>query len=466
MNNLIEWDGDFLQRRKYALFLTNYLENKNTSEVININGPWGSGKTFFLQKWFDDIKETHPAVYFNAWQNDYSNEPLISLISCLISHLISLDDNIKHKQASKNFLKKSGDIIRKLSPTIVKGILKKYIGENGLSELSKIGEETEDTLTDLSSELTEALIKSHEQTTAVIEDFKKSISSLLDELTKSKNLKKPLFIFIDELDRCRPIFAIDLLEKIKHIFDIDNVIFVIATDTTQLSHSVKAIYGHEFNGEIYLRRFFDQIYTLPKPDSVSFITMLFSDYKQIANYFQYRVNASGGSHHHGKNTKTLVCLQNTNSEKILIFSLFSNSFGLDLRTCKQCFERFKAIESSFLDKTVDVHFDFLIFLIMLDAKYPSHFEKFFSDRNNQDILNEIGSAKYNIRVYTNYYTAAELINIYIQNLFISHEEVRNYLNSLDYDSNEFKINLISSLITNFKSILQYQNIVKMANALE
>ena len=103
---------------------------------------------------------------------------------------------------------------------------------------------------------------------------------------------------------------------------------------------------------------------------------------------------------------------------------------------------------------------------MLDAKYPSHFEKFFSDRNNQDILNEIGSAKYNIRVYTNYYTAAELINIYIQNLFISHEEVRNYLNSLDYDSNEFKINLISSLITNFKSILQYQNIVKMANALE
>lgn len=67
-----------------------------------------------------------------------------------------------------------------------------------------------------------------------------------------------MFIFIDELDRCRPSVAIDTLEQVKHLFDLPEIKFIIATDTTQLSHSVKTIYGEGFHGRTYLRRFFTQ----------------------------------------------------------------------------------------------------------------------------------------------------------------------------------------------------------------
>ncbi|QDE47832.1 hypothetical protein EIN43_17235 [Enterobacter hormaechei] len=65
----------------------------------------------------------------------------------------------------------------------------------------------------------------------------------------------PTFIFIDELDRCRPNYAIDMLETIKHLFDINNVVFVIATDKEQLSHSICSVYGSGFDATRYLDRF-------------------------------------------------------------------------------------------------------------------------------------------------------------------------------------------------------------------
>ncbi len=77
--------------------------------------------------------------------------------------------------------------------------------------------------------------------------------------------KKPLLIFVDELDRCRPTFAIETLEAVKHFFDLKNVIFVFSMDIEQLSHSIKTIYG-EINCVGYLQRFFDYQIPLPSPN--------------------------------------------------------------------------------------------------------------------------------------------------------------------------------------------------------
>ncbi|EPE9323938.1 KAP family P-loop NTPase fold protein, partial [Enterobacter asburiae] len=76
----------------------------------------------------------------------------------------------------------------------------------------------------------------------------------------------PIFIIIDELDRCRPSFAINLLEIVKHIFNIPGVVFVIATDTEQLQHSIKVVYGNDFSASHYLSRFFDRRFLLPSPN--------------------------------------------------------------------------------------------------------------------------------------------------------------------------------------------------------
>ncbi|WP_210160437.1 KAP family P-loop NTPase fold protein [Rhodomicrobium vannielii] len=100
-----------------------------------------------------------------------------------------------------------------------------------------------------------------------IESFKEKLGTLFENGVPEK---LPLIILVDELDRCRPTYAVQLLERVKHLFDMPNVAFVLATNTHQLSHSVNAVYGSSFDGSGYLHRFFDSTYTfsLPKLDKL------------------------------------------------------------------------------------------------------------------------------------------------------------------------------------------------------
>lgn len=81
----------------------------------------------------------------------------------------------------------------------------------------------------------------------------------------------PFLIFIDELDRCRPTYAIAMLERIKHLFNIPGIAVVLATDTSQLAHSIKSVYGQDFDSQKYLQRFLSRTYPLPSPPVANFI---------------------------------------------------------------------------------------------------------------------------------------------------------------------------------------------------
>ena len=76
---------------------------------------------------------------------------------------------------------------------------------------------------------------------------------------------------VDELDRCRPSFAVELLEVAKHLFTVDGVVFVIAVNRAELTHSIQALYGKGFDARGYLGRFFDVDFRLPDPDRSRFI---------------------------------------------------------------------------------------------------------------------------------------------------------------------------------------------------
>lgn len=106
------------------------------------------------------------------------------------------------------------------------------------------------------------LLQSFQAAERSIARFRDQLTALLGGLSPKQ---LPLFVLVDELDRCRPSYAISLLERVKHLFEIDNVVFLIATDTRQLRHSIKAVYGSEFEGERYLKRFFDRTYQFPEP---------------------------------------------------------------------------------------------------------------------------------------------------------------------------------------------------------
>ena len=118
-DDAVQWDGpgaiagseeilsaDRLERARYAEFLTNYLaaEGKQRNYVLNLNAEWGAGKTWFIKRWYMELKAHYPTVYIDAWQQDFSDDPLLTVISSIIDQLkdatgnkVAIPDGIKSK---------------------------------------------------------------------------------------------------------------------------------------------------------------------------------------------------------------------------------------------------------------------------------------------------------------------------------------------------------------------------------
>lgn len=259
-DKLKSFDDDIYNRKVIAENLTKIIEVQEEPIVISLDSEWGTGKTTFVTMWKDllDNDEEYSSkfntLYFNAWENDYITDPLLALVSEIEAEIKREDSKFK-----KNF-NKVKEVILPMAKLVTKVGVK--VGTAGVLDLDKVnlGDYTEDTIMDLASKLGEFSIKEIVASKSIRTKFKEVMSEYQKE-----NCKKIIF-FIDELDRCRPTFAIELLEVIKHLFNIDNCIFIISIDKEQLSHSVSTIYGQNMDTIGYLRRFFDLDYRLPKLD--------------------------------------------------------------------------------------------------------------------------------------------------------------------------------------------------------
>lgn len=109
-----------------------------------------------------------------------------------------------------------------------------------------------------------------------IKDFKKSLEQFIDKECENK----PLVFIVDELDRCRPNYAVSILEQIKHFFSVKNIVFVLSIDKEQLGHAVKGVYGSDcIESDEYLRRFIDIEYSIPDPEPGKYLEFLYQYYK-------------------------------------------------------------------------------------------------------------------------------------------------------------------------------------------
>lgn len=91
---------------------------------------------------------------------------------------------------------------------------------------------------------------------------------------EKRKKRSPIAFFIDELDRCRPDYAVRLLERLKHLFSIAGVFFVLAVDRQQLEASVQGVYGANLNATGYPRKFIDLRYPLPQLSTEEFARAL------------------------------------------------------------------------------------------------------------------------------------------------------------------------------------------------
>jgi len=252
--------NDLLNRQSEIKNLTPIILNVQAPLVLSLDSSWGTGKTTFVKLWRAYLKnEQKQSIYFNAWETDYAEDPLIVLVSELDKWVKTSNDLTRINQWT--------DKVKEALPGIAKRVAIAGVKAATLGTL-EIDKQMEGVAADLTSGFTSDLLENFNKQSKAIDEFKKIVTTVLEDLGDNQ---KNLIIFIDELDRCRPAYAIELLERIKHLFDINRIVFVLSTDMTQLAHSIRGVYGHEFDAQKYLQRFIDLDYSLKKPDIKAYI---------------------------------------------------------------------------------------------------------------------------------------------------------------------------------------------------
>ncbi|MFZ6761012.1 KAP family P-loop NTPase fold protein [Undibacterium sp. Ji50W] len=303
------WTGDLLDRKAEGANLLYFLQQRYIKKagepgfVLALNGDWGSGKTFFIERVCRDATNfKHPTFVFDAWKNDFTKDPLLAFIAEFDS---GLRDCYKEMPVTETVRQKIVETINdcwKPALTVIGGAILKHTAGMSLQKLKEISFDDEDEINShvdddeeaskgasdsgktefievkkkLNAILTQSL-NAHRSMKASIVRFKKKLSLLVKRLYETDGVELPILVFIDELDRCRPDYAVELLEGIKHLFGVPGVYFIVSTNISQLAHSVKAIYGEGFDGKTYLKRFFDLQYSMSTPNTNKFCRALASN---------------------------------------------------------------------------------------------------------------------------------------------------------------------------------------------
>lgn len=261
-----------LGRQKYALVLTDIVNAFPDGFVLAVNNEWGTGKTTFVKMWEQHLKnQKFQTIYFNAWENDFNSNPLVAIIAELKTII-----NTKNETAFKSVVEKGSVLVKNVVPALVKSLIKRYGVD--VEEMADVVENT----TKAATEILEEEISEYANKKKTISEFREQ----LEKFVKKSGSSKPLVFIIDELDRCRPDYAVEVLEQMKHFFSVPGIAFVLSIDKKHLAASVQGYYGSEnINTDEYLRRFIDLEYSIPKPSAKEFVNYLYS-YYAFSEFFE------------------------------------------------------------------------------------------------------------------------------------------------------------------------------------
>ena len=278
------WETCRTGREQYGKFLISILTSEMDGHVLNLNGAWGTGKTEFLKRIYISLAESeYPVVYIDAWESDFIKDPLTVICSEFLNQLgftFANNDEDKFeeiKEKLNTLMARISSISKILNPL---GALYKSYDPSAseeidfastLLEVSNIDFKKECGVIDNNSSLMKRMLGSQMELVEGMKDIRKQITAISDILECVYGLKTPIIVLVDELDRCRPDYAIKMLEVVKHFFDVKGCNFLIATDTESLQESIKAVYGSNFDAERYLRRFFNQKIALQRPSIENYI---------------------------------------------------------------------------------------------------------------------------------------------------------------------------------------------------
>ncbi|GAB1402357.1 hypothetical protein MASR1M68_12680 [Elusimicrobiota bacterium] len=231
---------DLLNLKSIAETLSDIIANTKDPFVYSVNSPYGTGKTFFLRRLHCLLEQKQCLVVsYNAWESDFYSDPLSALLGEFQQQITAKEFKSVEKE------------ITELTASIGFSFLSIINGNIHCKKTPKISD--------------------------TYQKYKNQKENFIIALKKfTANLEFPLVCIIDELDRCRPDYAIQTLEIIKHFFNIPNITFVIGVDRKQIESTVRVLYGSNIDTccDEYLRKFIDQDFYLPKPSSMQYIENL------------------------------------------------------------------------------------------------------------------------------------------------------------------------------------------------
>lgn len=366
---------DKLDRERYASFLETLLlrcddyrrEDSDGSYVIALDSPWGTGKTRFVKMLRNHLEGRTPklvgdkvdksfipepdedrafnVVYYNAWETDFWSDALEPLISSIMDSRVlevegAEEDNRKIKDTIVKILKGMGIALIKLAFSEAAG----SVLQGALDGLNEVPDDP---------------LASYKERIDLYSEFQSNLESAVNRTGKK------LVIIIDELDRCRPTFAIETLEIAKHLFAVNGLVFIFALDIEQLSHSVRNIYGNKMDAPGYLCRFFDYFMRMPAGDKKIFIT-------DLAN----KISIDGFI------TKRTTKMRRNPREELIDFIFeITQKASLSLRDITTIFESLRLMLDAFLISyraldAVKLYFCFLL----IKYKYLDLFQGLFSGK--------------------------------------------------------------------------------------
>ena len=263
---------DYLSRKTYLDLLKSIIANQcgNPSGYsFAIDGKWGCGKTWILMELenqlLEDSEHKYLIFHYNAWENDFYDEPLVAILSVMIE---KLEEVCKAEEVINGINKKlaatSLKILKNLAISIANTTLQNKIGvdfKDAVEDFQKIGDEN----SDLKS------LKKDVDSFLTLKCGIKKIRTQLSELAQERHI---IFI-IDELDRCLPEYAIKVLERLHHICNDLSVIQILAINKKNLAESICKVFGKTFSekeninawqklfADKYLQKFVDVVIPLP-----------------------------------------------------------------------------------------------------------------------------------------------------------------------------------------------------------
>ncbi len=260
--NSTAFDTDRLHRAWAATLLAERIQLLGGGCVLCLDAPWGEGKTFFVKNWQKMLDDSGTkTIYIDAFSRDYVDDPFLVIAAAIRGHLKSAENGAT--VVAEHFNEAAKRVSLALLPTATKMLVNGIglalgapaIGGAVADAISNAAEGAEK----VAERVVEERLEELEQAESSVENLKAALAQYVETLSS------PLVIVIDELDRCSPLFAVRLLERIKHYFELPGIVFVLSAHKAQLQAAVSGVYG-QIDAAGYLNKFIHVTFHLPKKE--------------------------------------------------------------------------------------------------------------------------------------------------------------------------------------------------------